>query len=108
LRWREQVWVELERRDATIAVVPFRGRAGRGGETDGVRLSRLCDGELVDTKVWMGRDELTHALEAPIWDRFGTFEGQPPIRGQVIWTVDDRSVVIVGKRGDTRFEETVR
>ena len=42
-----------------------------------------------------------------MWDRFGVFAGQPFIRGEVIWTVEDRSVVIVGTRGDERFEEIV-
>ena len=32
---RDDVWAELERRGATIATVPFSGRAGRGGSVDG-------------------------------------------------------------------------
>jgi hypothetical protein len=40
-----------ERRRATIAVVPFVGRAGRGGEIDRIRLSRMeCD-QLVDVEL---------------------------------------------------------
>ena len=31
---RDDVWAELERRGATIATVPFSGRAGRGGSVD--------------------------------------------------------------------------
>jgi hypothetical protein len=103
-----EVWDELERRDASIAVVPFWGRAGRGGETERIRLSHVVGDELVDVEVWTGRDELTYTLEAPVWDRYGTFAGQPAIRGDVIWTVSDRRVVIVGRRGDIRFEEGVR
>ena len=105
---REGVWEELERRGATIAVVPFSGRAGRGGETGRIRLSRLDGTELVDVELWTSRDELTCALEAPVWDRYGTFAGQPAIRGDVIWTLADRAVVIVGRRGEARFEEAVR
>lgn len=109
-RWelvrRAAVWEELERRDATAAVVPFSGQAGRGGRTDVIQLLRLEGDALVDVERWTGRDELCHALEAPVWDRFGTFNGHPRIHGEVIWTADDRQVVIVGRRGDRKFEET--
>lgn len=70
-------------------------------------LSRVDRGELVDVERWIGRDELRYALEASIWDRFGSFAGQPLIAGSVIWTASDRRVVIEGRRGDKRFEELV-
>jgi hypothetical protein len=101
------VWDELERRHAEIAVVPFWGRAGRGGSTETIILSRVENDGLIDVERWSARDELAYALEAPVWDRFGVFAGQPLIRGEVIWTVEDRSVVIVATRGDERFEETI-
>jgi hypothetical protein len=104
---RDAVWAELERRGATIATVPFSGRAGRGGSVDRIALSPFQGNELFDVERWSGRDELCHALEAPIWDRFGSFAGQPPIAGTVIWTSADRRVVIEGRRGDARFEELV-
>jgi hypothetical protein len=71
-------------------------------------LSRIIGDELVDIELWTARDELTYALEAPVWDRYGMFAGQPAIRGDVIWALADRTVVIVGTRGGTRFEEAVR
>jgi hypothetical protein len=101
------VWEELERRGATIAIVPFSGRAGRGGEVGTIVLSRIDEREVVDVERWTGRDELAHALEAPIWDRYGSFAGQPSISGTVTWTLADRLVVIAGKRGDKVFEELV-
>jgi len=103
----DNVWAELERRGATIATVPFNGRAGRGGRTDRIVLSRLDRDELVDVERWSGRDELCHALEAPIWDRFGSFAGQPLTTGTVKWMAADRRVVIEGRRGDKHFEELV-
>jgi len=42
-----------------------------------------------------------------VWGRFGTFVGQPFVRAEVIWTVDDRSVVIGGRHGDRRLQESV-
>lgn len=101
------MWEELERRDATAAIVPFSGQAGRSGHTDVIQLLRLEGETLVDVERWTGRDELCHALEAPVWDRFGRFNGHPLIRGEVIWSAEDRTVVISGHRGDRRFEEIV-
>ena len=104
---RDDVWAELERCGATIATVPFSGRAGRIGSVERILLSRVQGDELVDVERWSGRDELCYALEAPIWDRFGSFAGQPLIVGTVIWTATDRRVVIEGRRGEKRFEELV-
>ena len=104
---RGDVWAELERRGATIATVPFSGRAGSGGRTDRIVLSRPDRDELVDVERWSGRDELCYALEAPIWDRFGSFAGLPLIVGTVIWTAAERRIVIEGRRGEKRFEELV-
>jgi hypothetical protein len=103
----EAVWQELEARGATIATVPFTGRAGRGGHVDRLVLSRVDGDELVAVESWTSHDELCYALEAPVWDRFGSFAGQPPIAGTVTWTTADRRVLITGRRGDARFEELV-
>lgn len=43
-----EVWEELENRSAVIAVVPFSGRAGQGGKTGTITLSRLQGDELVE------------------------------------------------------------
>ena len=101
------MWDELERRGATIATVPFSGRAAAAEPSSRIVLSRLQGDELIDVERWTGHDELCYALEAPIWDRFGSFAGQPLIFGTVIWTAADRRVVIEGRRGDKRFEELV-
>jgi hypothetical protein len=101
------VWDELARRDVAVALVPFWGRAGRGGETGTIRLCRLEVEQLVDVECWSGgRDELTFALEAPVWERYGTFAGHPLVRGTVTWIAAERCVVISGERGGEAFEET--
>ncbi|MEO6858842.1 MAG: hypothetical protein ABI323_09670 [Solirubrobacteraceae bacterium] len=102
---RSAVWDELERRGSSVAAVPFRGRAGRGGQIDVSRLRRVRGEESVEVRLWPDSDELSYALVAPVWDRFGTFVGHPLVWGEVISTLEDRSVVIVGRRGDRRFEE---
>lgn len=107
LVWRPAVWEELERRGATVAIVPFSGRAGCGGQTDTIKLLRLEREKLVDVERWTSRDELCNALEAPIWDRSGTFAGQPLVSGEVIWTADGRDVAIRGMRGGRPYEEIV-
>jgi hypothetical protein len=103
--WRSAIWDELDQRGASVAVVPFYGRAGIGGRTDTITLLRLDGEKLVVVERWTSRDELCHALAAPLWEPFGSFAGQPMVRGEVIWTLDDRSVVIRGRRGDRAFEE---
>jgi hypothetical protein len=110
-RWglvsRSAVWDELERRGVSMATVPFRGRAGHGGEIDGIRLRRVSgegNGSL-EVRLWPDGDELAYALAAPAWDRFGTFAGHPLVRAEVIWTLEDRAIVIAGRRGDRRLEE---
>jgi hypothetical protein len=102
----DAVWRELEARGATIATVSFSGRAGRGGRIERIVLSRIDGHEFIDVERWTTR-ELCHALVAPVWDRLGSFAGQPPIAGTVRWTTADRRVVIDGRRGDAGFEELV-
>jgi hypothetical protein len=104
---RPAVWDELERRGVSVATVPFRGRAGQGGEIDVIRLQPVRGEESRELRLWPDSEELAHALAAPVRGRFGTFVGHPLVRAEVIWMVDRRSVVIVGRRGDRRFEEIV-
>ncbi len=104
---RQAVWEELARRGATIAVVPFSGRAGDGGTTGTITLSRLQGDALVDVELWSGRDKLALALEGPVWDRYGQFAGHPRIRGTVTWTLADRCILIAGQRGGAAFEESL-
>jgi hypothetical protein len=101
------VWEELARRGATVAVVPFSGRAGHGGTTGTITLSGFAGDELVDVERWTGRDELALALEGPVWDRYGQFVGHPWIRGTVTWSLADRCILIAGQRGDKAFEEAL-
>ena len=82
LLWRPAIWEELERRGARVAIVPFSGRAGSGGRTDTIRLLCVEGEELVEVERWTSRDELCYALEAPVWDRFGTFAGHPRVAGE--------------------------
>jgi hypothetical protein len=102
-----EVWEELENRSAVIAVVPFSGRAGQGGKTGTITLSRLQGDELVEFERWSSRDELALALEGPVWDRYAGFAGKPWIRGRLAWSVTERSIVIVGWRGEQAFEEVL-
>jgi hypothetical protein len=90
-----------------IAVGPFSGRAGDGGRTGMITLSRLVGQEPVVVERWSGRDELALALEGPVWDRYGQFAGHPWVRGTVTWTVADRCILIPGQRRGEAFEESI-
>ena len=83
-RWelvsRAAVWAELERRGVSIATVPFRGRAGQGGEIDAIRLQRMRNEEPHEVRLWPDSDELANALAAPVWNRFGTSRSLPSER----------------------------
>jgi hypothetical protein len=89
----------------TVAIVPFSGRAGTGGRTGTIKLPTLDGDDLVEVEQWTHRDALCCALEAPIWDRFGTFVEHPRIVREVIWSTEDRGVLIRGRRSGSSFEE---
>lgn len=101
------VFAELDGLDAVGAVVRFGGRAGSGGRIIAVALIRLDGGELVESELGWAREELAFALAAPVWDRFGSFAGQPRITGTLRWETTRRSVLISGRRGEKTFEERV-
>jgi hypothetical protein len=63
---RPAVWEELQRRGATVAIVPFWRRAGRGGRTERIDLLRAEGEHLVDVERWTFRDAFCCALEAPV------------------------------------------
>jgi hypothetical protein len=102
---RKDVWEELDRRAATIAKVPFSGRAGTGGQTGRIVLLRPEGDDLIEVESWSSRDELCFALEAPLWARLGSFAGHPLINGEVRWRAGDRVVELIATRGGRRFEE---
>lgn len=84
------------------------GPEGRGGRTGAITLCRRERDELVDEERWtVGRDELAYALEAPVWGRYRSFTGHPLIHGSVTWLAAERCVVVAGRRGGARFEETI-
>jgi hypothetical protein len=85
--------------------VPFSGRASSGGQTDTITLLRVEGDELTEVERRTSRDEPCHALEAPVWDRFGTFAGHPRVAGEVVWFAEDRRVLIRGRGGHSQFEE---
>ena len=57
-------------------------------------MSRLDGDRLVDVDQWRSRDKVCYALEAPVWDRFGSFARQPQISRTVTCTTADRRAVI--------------
>lgn len=97
-RWR--VWEQLPQRGANAALVSLSGRGGHGGQATTISLCRREGAELIEIKHWTAsRDELYHALEAPVEGRYGAFTGHSQLDGSVIWLADERRVLISGHRG---------
>ena len=102
----EDVWRALEQAGAEIAQVRFSGGGGRQGRPDSVSI-QAGGRELTR---WSGADEteLAAALAAPVWGRYGSFRGQPPIAATLTWNVADRSLRLAGRRGTDRFQEILQ
>jgi hypothetical protein len=102
----QDIWGALEHSGAEIAQVRFSGGGGRQGRPDSVSI-HAGDRELTR---WSGADktELAAALAAPVWGRYGSFRGQPPIAATLTWNVADRSLRLAGRRGTDHFQEILQ
>jgi hypothetical protein len=101
----EDVWRELERWGATVALVGF---SGGGGHPGGIAAVTLEDAEERELARWgHGEGELAEALAAPIWGRYALFRGHPRITGLLMWDVGERQVVVAGERGGQKFDEVL-
>ena len=101
----ERVWEELERWNAATAFVRFSGGGGSRGSIGAVTLD---DGEKRELARWgAGEGELPEALAAPIWGRYALFRGHPRITGLLMWDVQERQVLVAGKRGGKKFNEVL-
>ena len=99
----EQVWEELGRWEAAVALVRFSGGGGNQGSIAAVTLEDAAKCELA--RWGSGEGELPEALAAPIWGRYALFRGHPRISGLLMWDVQERQVVVAGERGGQKFEE---
>ena len=101
----EGVWEELERWNATTAVVRF---SGGGGSRASIGAVTLEDGEKRVLARWgVGEGEPPEALAAPIWGRYALFRGHPRITGLLVWDVKERCVLVAGERGGERFDQVL-
>jgi endogenous inhibitor of DNA gyrase (YacG/DUF329 family) len=99
----QQVWEELERWGASVALVRFSGGGGNPGSISAVTLENADAEQLA---CWSsGEGALPEALAAPIWGRYARFRGQPRITGLLMWDVRARSIQLAGKRGSHKFDE---
>jgi hypothetical protein len=99
----QDVWQELERWGAAVALVRFSGGGGRPGSIAAVTLEDADKRELA--RWGHGEGELPEALAAPIWGRYALFRGHPRITGLLTWDVRERQVVLAGERGGQKFDE---
>src|SRR5947209_2032334 len=108
---RSEAWEELERRGANIAILPFSGKQRTGASFGPVRLEHLENGRLTEIETWSEQrsgDPLIEALKAPDVARFAGFLGQAPVRATLSWSLPDRRITVIGRRGGDPFEEVIR
>jgi len=99
----DRVWEELERWEATAALVRFSGGAGSQGSIAAVTLE---DAQKSVLARWgSGEGELPEALAAPVWGRYALFRGHPRTTGLLVWDAQKRQVLVAGERGGRNFEE---
>jgi hypothetical protein len=101
----EDVWRELERWGASVALVRFSGGGGTPGSAAAVTLEDAGKKELA--RWGNGEGELPESLAAPIWGRYALFRGHPRITGLVMWDVAERQVIVAGERGGRKFHEVL-
>jgi endogenous inhibitor of DNA gyrase (YacG/DUF329 family) len=99
----EDVWQELERCGASVALVRFSGGGGTPGSIAAVTLEDVEERELA--RWGRGEGELSEALAAAVWGRYALFRGHPRITGLVMWDVQERQVIVAGERGGRKFDE---
>jgi hypothetical protein len=104
LHARGDLWRALERAGAQLALVRFCGGGGRPGTLESVSIKAAAR-ELAHSPA---DSELPAALAAPVWGRYGSFRGQPPIIATLAWNVAERSLLLTGTRGSERLQETLQ
>lgn len=90
---RDQVFDQLAALGLASVRMGFYGGHDEGNVEDVKCLD--ADGHDVDVEIDEPSD-LYDALCQPIYDRYGGFDGDPEIWGELVWTVADRSLVIEG------------
>ena len=101
----EQVWEELERWEAAVALVCFSGgrrQPGqrRRGDAGGCEEERACP-------LGKRRRRAAGGARRAMWGRYAVFRGHPRISGLLMWHVQERQAVIAGERSGQKFEELV-
>jgi hypothetical protein len=100
----EAVWRALERIGASAALVRFASGGKLPASIDVLALA----GDGGELSRWQaGESELADALAAPIWARYGSFRGQPPITATLRWSVAERSLTLAGTRGAQSFAQAL-
>jgi hypothetical protein len=102
---QKEVLALLKKKGIEKVTVKFSGGHDSGG-TDGIEFEVL--GETVqwtEKEVDTIRVGLFDALEAPVWDRYGSFAGEFNVYGEVVWDVKEEKVHIRGSEEVCNTEE---
>lgn len=102
----EQIFAELTRRGAHQAIVSYSGGHDEGGHDEiallanGVEFASLASPWPCSTAAEAELEAFIDALAAPIYARFGGFDGATEVDGRLIWDVAERTCVAQGSRTD--------
>jgi hypothetical protein len=124
---RAEVFRLLRERGAAQAVVEFHGGSDEG-ETNGISLLDADENEIGTLETIMAplrhvpetnenvrareltpdektQNRLVEALEAPVWNRYGGFDGTCSVEGEIIWDVASETVTL--DADESTFESVV-
>lgn len=101
---RELVFDQLHALGIASASIAFYGGHDEG-DVEGVTYLD-ADAHELDVEI-DERSDLFEALCQPIYDRYGGFDGDPEVGGELIWRVSDRSLAIEGSENNWEPFEAV-
>lgn len=98
---KDEVFAEIRKRDANLAVVSFSGGNDEGG-ADSITLYMRTVTDKQTSSIEVGTvepdsDDFAVALEQPVRDKYGSFAGDFDVSGDLKWDATARTCVMTGE-----------
>jgi hypothetical protein len=102
---RDLIFDQLETLGITSVRIAFYGGHDEG-DIEGIKYFDAQEHEL-DLE-FDEHSPLVEALCQPIYDRYGGFDGDPQVEGELIWSVASRDLTLIGSEQTwTQFDEVL-